>query len=70
MTLYRVKGDFTIECDACLDTLETGTGDFQSAQNILHRNRWHAYKEGEDWKHRCAACVRNRNQMVNFNYKH
>lgn len=54
--LDRQGGDVYFECDGCGEVLETGTGDFSSALNLMRRERWRAVKFGEDWNHYCPDC--------------
>ncbi len=56
MTMDRQKGDIVFECDGCGKVLETETADFDSAMNLLRRNRWKAVKVGAGWEHRCDEC--------------
>lgn len=56
MTLHHTKGDIVFECDACNDTLETATSNFDSARNILRMEHWQARKVGDVWSHYCEGC--------------
>jgi len=54
--LDRQHGDVIFECEGCSDVLETGTGNFDSALNLLRREGWRAVKFGDDWQHYCPRC--------------
>lgn len=54
--LDRQKGEIIFECDGCGGTLGTETGNFDSARNLLRRERWRAVKVGDVWQHNCPAC--------------
>ncbi len=54
----RQHGDIIFECDSCGDTLESDTGNFESAINIIRREGWKASKVGSDWIHTCHKCQR------------
>lgn len=56
--LDRQKGDIIFECDGCGATLGSETGNFDSARNLLRRERWRAVKAGDVWQHYCQACNR------------
>lgn len=54
--LDRQKGNIVFECDSCADTLDTGTGNFEAAKNLLDREGWRARKDNGDWEHFCSKC--------------
>lgn len=60
MTLTRDHNNIVFECDgkSCHQTLETGTSNFDGAQNQLSRLHWKRVKPGisEGWKHFCPDC--------------
>lgn len=54
--LDRQKGKHVFECDSCADSLETGTGDFQEARQMLQDADWRSRKIGDVWSHYCPDC--------------
>lgn len=50
----RQKGQYVFECDACGDTLETDTDDFNEANTSRRDFGWLAEKVGRDWLHFCS----------------
>jgi Fe2+ or Zn2+ uptake regulation protein len=54
--LDRQKGNFIFECEGCGSILETNTGDWDSALNVLRRNKWKARIYGGEWHHECSEC--------------
>lgn len=57
--LDKQKGDFIFLCDGCESaTIETGTGNFDAAINMMRREKWKSHKrdDDEEWKHFCPAC--------------
>jgi hypothetical protein len=54
--MTRNHGDLEFECDVCGEVIQTNTGNFESAQNILHRQHWQARKHGSSWDHFCPQC--------------
>jgi hypothetical protein len=57
MTVDRQKGNIIFECDACNETLETNTSNWDAAMNMLRHGGWKARKEDEEWVHYCDKCV-------------
>ena len=49
-------GDLEFECDNCGEVIQTDTSNFESAQNILHRQDWKPKKVGTEWQHFCPKC--------------
>lgn len=47
-------GKIVFECDACGDTLETDTNDFNEANTARRDAGWLAEKVGRDWLHFCS----------------
>ncbi len=61
MSTTKDRGDFVFQCDApgCGATLATLTSNFDSARNVLRRERWRPVRvSGTEWQHLCAVCVR------------
>lgn len=65
MSLTHDRGDIVFQCDACHATLETNTSNFESARNVLRRERWQPKRmmaspgrtaEFAEWNHRCPDC--------------
>jgi ribosomal protein L37AE/L43A len=56
--LEREHGDIVWCCDGCGEVLDTHTGDFDAARNVLTRNRWRAQKRDDEWTHLCPDCQR------------
>lgn len=55
--LDRQKGKFEVECNACGDTLETDTGDFNKAREAMDAENWKARRNKKDeWEHFCPNC--------------
>jgi hypothetical protein len=54
--LDRQHDDVIFECEGYSDVLETSTGNFDSALNLLRREGWRAVKFGDDWQHYCPRC--------------
>lgn len=53
----RQGGNIVFECDTCSESvLDTGTGDFDSARNLMRREQWTVRKVGSDWLHFCSEC--------------
>lgn len=60
MTVERPYGNIVFECDACNETLETNTGNWDAALNMLRHEGWKARKEAaesDEWVHYCDKCV-------------
>lgn len=55
--LTRIHGKYVFECDACGDTLETETKDFNEALRIMRDANWRAQQVGSDWVHSCFGCA-------------
>ena len=52
-------GDIVFECDACGETLETDSSDFDEANILRRRAGWSAQKLQNEWLHFCSeACAR------------
>ncbi len=59
MSTEMVKGKAVWCCDVCGQVEEAEPGhDFQSGWAILRRDGWRAFKQGEEWCHRCPKCAR------------
>lgn len=58
MTLHRQRREIVFECDACADTLDTGTDDFGDARAELSAERWQTRKDEDtdEWNHYCPSC--------------
>lgn len=54
--LDRQKGDIVFECDGCGEVLETGTGDFDAARNLMRREQWSSVRVGVTWQNFCPQC--------------
>jgi Fe2+ or Zn2+ uptake regulation protein len=54
--LDRQKGNIVFQCDECGEVLETNTNDFDSARNLLKRERWAVEKIDGEWEHYCSNC--------------
>jgi Zn finger protein HypA/HybF involved in hydrogenase expression len=54
--LDRQHNQFSYECDACDDTLETGEAEFSDALARFRCEGWKAEKIGEEWTHLCPTC--------------
>lgn len=54
--LTRIYGKFVAECDACGETLQTNTKDFNEARDAMRAAKWTALQIGSDWVHTCAGC--------------
>lgn len=54
--LDRQKGDVIFMCDECGEVMDSGTSDFDSALNLLKRERWQIKKIEGEWEHRCPNC--------------
>lgn len=52
----RQRGDVIFECDGCGEVLDSETGNFEAAVNLLRRSGWKFFKEGDVWIHRCPDC--------------
>jgi hypothetical protein len=53
MTLHRDRGEIIFECEACDETHETGTRDFDDALADLRRQNWRVCRHRGDWAHLC-----------------
>jgi hypothetical protein len=60
MSLTKDHGDIVFQCDGkgCRETLETSTSNFDSARNVLTRNKWRPKKDPatDVWLHFCTDC--------------
>jgi hypothetical protein len=57
--IARDRGDIVFQCDDCGELLETLTGNFGAARNLMKREGWCSIRlqvEGEDWSHFCSKC--------------
>lgn len=54
--IERQDGTIQFVCDACPESLETGSSDFAEANGARKREGWTAEKVGQEWVHLCAAC--------------
>lgn len=54
--MTQEKEGITFECNECGTLLHTDTSNFDSALNMLRRERWHPVKVGGDWEHLCDNC--------------
>ena len=56
--LDRQHGKFVVECNRCDEVLETETGDFQRARDVMKENHWRAHfnTKTQDWDHFCPDC--------------
>lgn len=54
--LVRQNGKFVVECNTCDEVLETNTGDFATAKELLDTERWSAHKVKDEWEHYCPRC--------------
>lgn len=48
------RGQIVFECDACGDTLDTDTREFDEANALRREEGWLAEKVGRDWVHFCS----------------
>jgi hypothetical protein len=58
MSLTQDRADHVFECDGkgCHRTVETGTSNFEAAQNVMRRNRWKPRLIRGEWFHFCPEC--------------
>ena len=57
MAVERIKNDVVFTCDACGDTLETDTDDFEMANAVRRENNWSATPVTRgSWRHECPDC--------------
>ena len=52
----KQKGKYVFECDGCGDVFESNTDDFDLAQLKRGEAGWIAFKEKDEWKHKCVSC--------------
>jgi hypothetical protein len=54
----RQKGKFVIECETCDEVLETNTGDFNEARELMKAERWESVHDDDEntWVHFCPKC--------------
>lgn len=61
MSTTQDRGDFVFQCDTpkCGATLETLTGNFESARSSMRQHGWKPFKfvGRDEWGHRCKACL-------------
>lgn len=55
--LDRQHGRLVFECDACGQTLDTETREFNEALRMMRDASWRAQQVGGDWVHTCAGCA-------------
>lgn len=59
MSMELVKREFVFTCDGCeVETLETGTADFQEAQQARKDAGWTIKNTPLGWLHYCPDCGR------------
>jgi hypothetical protein len=52
----RQHGKYLVECETCDEVLETGTGDFDEAREVMRHEGWKARRRGDAWLHGCPKC--------------
>jgi hypothetical protein len=52
----RQGGKILVECDSCPEVLDTETGDFTEAREMMKREGWRVRKIANDWLHGCPSC--------------
>jgi hypothetical protein len=59
MSIDHQKGNIVFMCDAegCIEYLEAETGNWESALNVMRRERWRSSKATGEWKHYCPGCA-------------
>jgi hypothetical protein len=60
--LEREKGEIIWCCDGCGEVLDTGTGNWDAARNVMKREGWRAKSVGDVWTHLCRNCSEPRRQ--------
>lgn len=56
MAQDRIKGEIVFYCDGadCDETLETGEGGFEEANDVRRDSGWFANRKGGEWLHYCG----------------
>jgi hypothetical protein len=52
----RQGGKFVFECDGCTEVLETNTGNFATAKELLDAECWRARRVKDEYEHYCPKC--------------
>lgn len=56
MSMQRIHGEVSFECNSCGETFEMGSENFDITWNAAKRDGWTAKKIGNDWIHTCNEC--------------
>lgn len=56
MSIERIKNEIVFICDDCDDHLESGSGDFETANATRREEGWATRQIGGVWQNFCPGC--------------